>query len=421
MIFIVFVLIVLFFTLIRFLVKRHKRLSKEFEQSLIEYKKEIDVFSIEYWDLQQHYISKSEEMSFISKWHDLYARISKISLSKKHVLFADFEMFKGVYGSLPSAISNANETFIRTESVRYNELFSNIDGKALDDQQRTAVITDEDRTLVLAGAGSGKTLTIAAKVKYLCDIKSVSPQNILLISFTRKSAQEMTERIQNRLGIQVEATTFHKFGLDIIKNADGIRPDVADEYALNQFVRDFFENELLKHPDFVKDLTEFFSYYLEIPDKLEDCASLGEFYEKEKNADLETLKSKYDREQYIRDNSAQKANQYTTLNNEIVKSIEETKIANFLFLHGVNYEYEKLYPYDCSDPLRKTYRPDFYLTDYDIYLDPKNDFLIENINPNLGYKDTDKILWVEQQNNIKILIVDKDNLSWDNIKTMIEI
>lgn len=44
-------------------------------------------------------------------------------------------------------------------------------------------------------------------------------------------------------------------------------------------------------------------------------------------------------------------------------------IANFLFLHGINYEYEKEYPFSTGDQYRKTYTPDFYLTDYDIYLE----------------------------------------------------
>ena len=42
------------------------------------------------------------------------------------------------------------------------------------------------------------------------------------------------------------------------------------------------------------------------------------------------------------------------------------------------------------------YTPDFYLPDYDVYLDPKNDFLIENINPSLGYSDVEKIHLVEE-------------------------
>ena len=63
----------------------------------------------------------------------------------------------------------------------------------------------------------------------------------------------------------------------------------------------------MKYPDLIKSLTEYFTYYLEIPDRLEDCSSLGELYEEEKTADLETLKSKYDRESFIRDKSAEKA------------------------------------------------------------------------------------------------------------------
>ncbi|EHO19559.1 hypothetical protein HMPREF9466_01490 [Fusobacterium necrophorum subsp. funduliforme 1_1_36S] len=60
-----------------------------------------------------------------------------------------------------------NNHFIETELENTNDFFSNIDGKSLDRQQRIAVITDEEANLVVAGAGSGKTLTISAKAKYL--------------------------------------------------------------------------------------------------------------------------------------------------------------------------------------------------------------------------------------------------------------
>lgn len=76
--------------------------------------------------------------------------------------------------------------------------------------------------------------------------------------------------------------------------------------------------------------------------------------------------------------------------------------------------------YKTPDGIERTYTPDFYLPDYDIYLDPKNDFLIKNINPRLGYKDVDKIQWVMEQNQVKILILDKDHLTWDKIKILIE-
>lgn len=326
-------------------------------------------FFTELSELSSGYVTHSAEMFFAEKWSGLSQKISAADVRTEDSQFSEIERFKTVFNSLGGYFEAANAQFIQNESIRYDSLFSNIDGKSLDEQQRTAVITDEDRILVLAGAGSGKTLTIAAKVKYLCEVKNVHPNEILLISFTKKSAQEMTERIQEKLSIPCEATTFHKLGLEIIKTADGRRPDVADENALAKFIHDFFENQIVNHPDMVKALTEYFAYFLEIPDNMEQYDSLGELYEEEKNADLETLKSKYDRETYIRQTGAERAKAYKTLNNEQVKSLEETKIANFLFMHNVRYEYERLYPFEGSDPNRKAYRPDFYLTDYDIYLE----------------------------------------------------
>ena len=57
-----------------------------------------------------------------------------------------------------------------------------------------------------------------------------------------------------------------------------------------------------------------------------------------------------------------------TLKLEQVKSLEEVMIANYLYLHGVNYEYEAVYPFE-TDQFRKRYRPDFYLPDYNVYLE----------------------------------------------------
>lgn len=360
---------IIFFLVVVFLILRHKKKVEYLQKLSANYKEPIKNFFDELNGLQQNYVSEPQENIFINKWKYLFLDLIKFNIPKKHEMYEEVENFVTSYQSIHNTFNISNENFIQSESDKYNDFFSDIDGKSLDNQQRTAVITDEARVLVLAGAGSGKTLTIAAKVKYLCQIKNINPKDILLISFTKKSAQEMTERIQDKLGIPVEATTFHKLGLDIIKNADGFRPEIADENVLNRFVHDFFEKRLLNFPDLIKNLTEYFAFFLEIPDNIENYSSLGEFYENEKNIDLETLKSKYDREKYIKDTSEDKAKKHITLNNEVVKSLEETKIANFLFMNGINYEYEKTYPFKSDDPLRKSYQPDFYLTDYDIYLE----------------------------------------------------
>ena len=57
------------------------------------------------------------------------------------------------------------------------------------------------------------------------------------------------------------------------------------------------------------------------------------------------------------------------------------------------------------------YYPDLYLPDYDVYLDPKNKYLIENINPRFGITDVEKINIVMEQTGIRVLILKKDELS----------
>lgn len=65
------------------------------------------------------------------------------------------------------------------------------------------------------------------------------------------------------------------------------------------------------------------------------------------------------------------------------------------------------------------YYPDFFLPDYKVYVDTKNDYLINYVNPRFGITDIEKIRLVEQQNNIKVLVLDKDNLSWSSIQKLI--
>ncbi len=321
--------------------------------------------------------------------------------------FQQLQDFMDFHANLDSEVENHNARFVQSEIAAHEDFFSDIDGKSLDTQQRTVVVTDEDNTLVLAGAGSGKTLTIAAKVKYLCQLKNVAPQDILLISFTNKSAMEMTERIQSKLGIPVEASTFHKLGLDIIKEALQYRPKVFDD--LNSFVHNLFEGDLLQHPDLVKSLTEYFAFYLDIPEDMSAQQSLGELYEKEKSLDLETLRSKYDRERYIDKIRGERKEGLKTLRNERVKSLEEIKIANFLFTQGIEYEYERNYPFESGDPLRKNYQPDFYLPEHGIYIEHfgiTRDSTLPWLSPVEEKKYLDGIAWkrrLHQQNGTKLI------------------
>ena len=109
-----------------------------------------------------------------------------------------------------------------------------------------------------------------------------------------------------------------------------------------------------------------------------------------------------------------------TYKGEHFQSTYEVAVAQSLDDYGVRWTKPKRLKY--VDPSGKFhyYPADLYLIDYDAYLDPKNDFLIEHVNPHLGYKDTDKIQWVTTQNNVKIFVLNKDQLTWPIIKQLIE-
>ena len=82
---------------------------------------------------------------------------------------------------------------------------------ALNSQQLAAVTAGEGPSLVIAGAGSGKTRTLVYRVAYLID-SGIDPSHILLLTFTRKSSQEMLERAGELIGVrseQVRGGTFH--------------------------------------------------------------------------------------------------------------------------------------------------------------------------------------------------------------------
>ena len=88
----------------------------------------------------------------------------------------------------------------------------------------------------------------------------------------------------------------------------------------------------------------------------------------------------------------------------------ELKVAQCLDENSISWIRPKSLKWNDNGQLRR-YIPDFYLPDYDVYLDPKNDYLIK--------KDERKIRLAEDYNNVKIFVLDKDNLTWDKINKII--
>lgn len=328
--------------------------------------------------------------------------------------------FNELYQSFDSYIINYNKSYVLTQKEKLKSFFEDIEGKALDEQQQTAVITDEYSNLIIAGAGSGKTLTIIGKVKYLIEQRKIAPENILLLSFTKKTVDELNERLQ-KMELGARATTFHKLGYDIIKKYLKTAPAVTNENTIRNIITSYLEQDILEEADALKAFIEYVACYMNIPEGHESFDSLGEKLDTEKGIDFQTLKSKCEPEPL---NKVAKKS-LDTLQGERVKSLEELTIANFLYLNGIDYDYEKPYPY--GDTL---YRPDFYLKDYDIYLehfgvDENNeakwltDFNEENYVKEMGIKRE-----THKTNGTKLLetysYYNKQNVLLEKLKEMLE-
>lgn len=302
-----------------------------------------------------------------------------------------FEKFYNKPETFETDTKQANERYINQELKDNSDLFDDLDGKSLDSQQREAIVVDEDAVKVIAGAGSGKTFTIQGKVKYLTEKRDVDPSEILAISFSNASVDDLKERIAKPIDIK----TFHKVGKDILTQYNQYsRPDTS---ALKRIIKRYLTKKALKNEDISKKLIEFFSFYINVPPSEDDIKYEGDLLDWQEGVDFSTLKRRF------------KNKQRETLNNEIVRSYEELYIANFLFIYGIKYTYEKIYSYpnknferefnkfkeflfsfneEIPDELKnditkdllnltdifeeyeiKDYLPDFYLDDYNIYIE----------------------------------------------------
>lgn len=295
----------------------------------------------------------------LEEWKGRYSSAFAI-LGRCDLQDTDLDVRKAVkvFADLRGNIDQWNNDFIVSESARCDVLLGRLDAC-----QREACVSDEVATLVVAGAGSGKTTTIQKKVEYLVRVKGIDPNDILLLSFTNKAADEMTARLAESMPhARIVASTFHKFGLEIVKaHRDGTY-DVSSPNLCNDVVLRSLSPDAMTDEECRGALRFFASCANAEPEDMNKFSSLGDYIDATRSADFRTLRGMAD------DGKDAK----TTFAGERVKSFEELEIANWLYLNGIRYEYEKKYdkpvPADTTKKYR-VYKPDFYLPDYDIWIE----------------------------------------------------
>ena len=229
--------------------------------------------------------------------------------------------------------------------------FDRVESNPLTQEQRLGVLRSNDKNMVLAAAGTGKTSVIVAKALDLIDRKLASPSEILVLAYNRDAAEELQERLADKakksnidLETPPQISTFHALGRKLLRES-GVPTHMSvfteDDFKLKQWVTKWIEDYLRADTSRVYDLIELSTQPVNPFD----------------------FKSKADYERYIRDN------EFRTLNNELVKGYQELQIANFLFINRVQYRYEAPYVSKRRINIGFDYKPDFHLEGTNIYIE----------------------------------------------------
>jgi DNA helicase-4 len=243
-----------------------------------------------------------------------------------------------------NSISSYNTAFVKQRKKDYSYLWNNR-LFTLDDEQQTAVVTDDKHNLVVAAAGSGKTEVLITRIAYIIKRQpdSTPPERILAIAYQRKAREEIEKRLRDRYNIKnTNVSTFHKLGKDILEQVGNkyFHTDIVDENKKNEIIEKIFNQKIDNDPDFYN---LFLSFVKNLDDKEEK--------EDEKTKD-EAL-------------SYAKERTYYALDKTRVKSRAEKEIMDFFLTHKLNGKNIAV----KYEPDVNGFRPDFYLPEYDLYIE----------------------------------------------------
>ena len=315
--------------------RRYAVLLNEYQKIKDEVEKALDDISSKY--NFNHYITESERKDISDKYSSLFIRLKSIVSKKEFSRIPDSEPFIRLHKALSDTNGFKkinNEKFISLQLEHNKEYFDTVLTYPLDAQQREAIVSLEDNVLVISSAGSGKTMTTIGKVRYLIDKQGVDPKKILLITFTRKAAASLSERLGEK---DLRCLTFHKLALDIITEVTGQKPTMADSNFATSVYHFLMDNDDTFHhaiADYV----------------------LRARYKMKSQFEYDTM------EEYMqgrRDKAIQAF--YNDMDGRPVfcKSDEESQICDWLGERNIRFRYEEKYEFETQDPDFRQYKPDF--------------------------------------------------------------
>ena len=289
-----------------------------------------------------HYITESERLMLAEKYDALDREVESVLGSKELEESAEKEAFQRFHTAMTDTRAHKkanNQHFIENELSRCSQYFDTVLAYPLDTQQREAVVSLEDNVLVISSAGSGKTMTTVGKVRYLIDVQHVLAEKILLITFTRKAAESLSERLGEK---KLKCRTFHKLALDIIGEATGEKPTITpQDFSVQVYHRLSEEN-----PAFKAAIADYI---------IRSRYTMRDQFEYSSMEDYMLDRQKHGIQAFFKDMDGRPV---------FCKSDEESQICDFLGSRGIKFRYEEKYEVNTVDADYRQYCPDF-----SIYID----------------------------------------------------
>lgn len=288
------------------------------------------------------YLTESERLELLKKYYNLDRSLKPIFNSKVLEESPDKDLFLRFHKAMSDTAIHKktnNEHFVGNQLNSYSQYFDTILAYPLDAQQREAIVSLEDNVLVISSAGSGKTMTTVGKVRYLIDIQHVPAEKILLITFTRKAAESLSERLGEK---NLKCRTFHKLALDIIGETTGEKPTItAPDFSVQVYHKLSQENPVFR--DAIAD-------YI-----IRSRYTMRDQFEYSSMQDYMQDRQKHGIQAFFKDMDGKPV---------FCKSDEESKICDFLGSRGIKFRYEEKYEFNTVDAEYRQYCPDF-----SIYID----------------------------------------------------
>ena len=288
-----------------------------------------------------HYFAFSESKSFLQQYtfeiinfKKLFPENSKYFSNPRASELYNFIM------NMEEQRKQHNQKFQESQLVKYEDYFDNVLPYSLDKQQRNAIVCLEDNTLVISSAGSGKTSTIIGKARYLLDLRKIDPAKLLIVTYTRKAAAELYER----LGIDnVECCTFHSLAVKILAQTENKKPSICSQSLL----LNIFSTLMRKDKQFLASVLHYLLHLQSLMKLEHEYTKAPDYFADRKKYGIQAT--------------------YTDMNDRIIftRSEEEKRLCTYLTELGVNFVYEHPYEYNTFTKDYRQYLPDFtiYVTE----------------------------------------------------------